>query len=336
MSADLRTTYMGIELAHPVVPSASPLTGDLDTLRRLEEAGAPAVVLPSLFEEQIEHEEMEVARLLEFGAESFGEATFGYFPELDDYATGPGTYLDLVNRAKSTLSIPVIGSINGTSKGGWIKYGKLIEEAGADALELNIYFIPTDPKMSTAKVEQQYLDLVMSVKESISVPLAVKIGPFFSSIPYIAHRLVESGADALVIFNRFYQPDIDIDDLKVRPNLQLSSSTELRLPLRWTAILHGRIEASLGVTTGVHTSEDVIKLLLAGADATMMASALLHDGPDHLRRVVSGVEQWLTDNEYQSIEQLKGSLSQASSPDPGAFERANYMKTLVTYAGPFV
>jgi dihydroorotate dehydrogenase (fumarate) len=333
---DLRTTYLGFELAHPVVPSASPLTGDLDTLMRLEDAGAPAVVLPSLFEEQIEHEEMEVARLLDFGAESFGEATFGYFPELNDYATGPGTYLDLVGRAKSSLAIPVIGSINGTSKGGWIKYGKLIEEAGADALELNIYFIPTDPKVSTAEVEQQYLDLVMSVKGSISIPLAVKIGPSFSSIPHIAHRLVESGADALVLFNRFYQPDIDIDGLKVRPNLQLSTSTELRLPLRWTAILHGRIFFNDTATTEIYTSEDVIKLLLAGADVTMMASALLKNGPEHLRQVADGVERWLDDNDYQSIEQLKGSLSQASSPDPGAFERANYMKTLVTYAGPFV
>ncbi|HKZ28056.1 MAG TPA: dihydroorotate dehydrogenase-like protein [Acidimicrobiia bacterium] len=336
MSVDLRTTYMGLELAHPVMPSASPLTGDLDTLRRLEDAGASAVVLPSLFEEQIEHEEMEVVRLLDFGSESFGEAAFGYFPELADYATGPSTYLDLVSRAKSSLSIPVIGSINGTSKGGWIKYGKLIEEAGADALELNVHFIPTDPKVSTAQVEQQYLDLVMSVKQSLSIPLAVKIGPFFSSIPHIADRLVESGADALVIFNRFYQPDIDIEGLQVQPDLQLSTSTELRLPLRWTAILRGFIKASLAVTTGVHTSEDVIKLLLVGADVTMMASALLKNGPDHLRRVVSGVEQWLNDNDYESIEQLKGSLSQASSPDPGAFERANYMKTLVTYAGPFV
>jgi dihydroorotate dehydrogenase (fumarate) len=336
MSVDLSTTYMGLDLAHPVMPSASPLTGDIESLRKLADAGASAVVLPSLFEEQIEHEEMEVARLLDFGAESFGEATFGYFPELNDYATGPGTYLDLVARAKNSLSIPVIGSINGTSKGGWIKYGKLIEEAGADALELNIYFIPTDPKVTTAQVEQQYLDLVMSVKESISIPLAVKIGPSFSSIPHIAHRLVESGADALVIFNRFYQPDIDTDGLKVRPNLQLSTSTEVRLPLRWTAILHGRIKASLAVTSGVHTAEDVVKLLLAGADVTMMASALLERGAGHLGTVVRGVEEWLAENDYHSVEQMKGSLSQASSPDPAAFERANYMKTLVTYAGPFV
>ncbi len=336
MSVDLSTEYMGLDLAHPIVPSASPLTGELDGLRRLEEAGAAAVVLPSLFEEQIEHEEMEVARLLEFGAESFGEATYGYFPELDHYATGPGAYLEMVSRAKSSLSIPVIGSLNGTSKGGWIRYGKLIEDAGADALELNVYFIPTDPRGSGAEVEHQYLDLVMSVKQSLSIPLAVKIGPFFSSIPYIASRLVESGADALVIFNRFYQPDIDLDGLVVRPNLQLSSSVELRLPLRWTAILYGKTKASLAVTTGVHTAEDVIKLLLAGADVTMMASALLQNGPDHLQTVVRELERWLIDHEYESVRQLKGSLSQASSPDPAAFERANYMKTLVTYAGPFV
>ncbi len=230
----------------------------------------------------------------------------------------------------------MIGSLNGTSKGGWISYGKLIEDAGADALELNVYFIPTDPKSSGAEVEHQYLDLVMSVKQSLTIPLAVKIGPFFSSIPYMATRLVESGADALVVFNRFYQPDIDLDGLVVRPNLQLSSSVELRLPLRWTAILYGKTKASLAVTTGVHTAEDVIKLLLAGADVTMMASALLQNGPDHLQTVVRELERWLVDHEYESVRQLKGSLSQASSPDPAAFERANYMKTLVTYAGPFV
>ena len=205
----------------------------------------------------------------------------------------------------------MIGSINGTSKGGWIKYGKLIEEAGADALELNIYFIPTDPKVSTAQVEQQYLDLVMSVKQSLSIPLAVKIGPFFSSIPHIAHRLVESGADALVIFNRFYQPDIDMDGLKVRPDLELSTSAELRLPLRWTAILYGRIKTSLAVTTGVHTSEDVIKLLLAGADVTMMASALLKNGPDHLGQVVAGVEQWLR------RQRLRLDRAAEGKPEPG-------------------
>lgn len=336
MSADLTTKYLGLDLAHPIVPSASPMTGDLGTLRQLEAAGASAVVLWSLFEEQIVHDEEQALALAEFHADSFGEAVGGYFPTLEDYNTGPGEYLKLIREAKENLSIPVIASLNGTSPGGWLRYGKLMEEAGADALELNIYLIPTDPEVTGAHVEQQYLDLVAALKESITIPLAVKVGPFFSSIPNMATRLIDSGADGLVLFNRFYQPDINIDELEVRPNLKLSDSDELRLPLRWTAILKGRVIGSLAVTSGVHTAKDVIKLLLAGADVTMMASALLLHGPDRLTEVLDGLKVWLDENEYESVRQMKGSMSQSASPDPEAFERGNYMKTLVTFARPGV
>ncbi|MDH5371573.1 MAG: dihydroorotate dehydrogenase-like protein [Acidimicrobiia bacterium] len=334
MSVDLTTRYLGLDLVHPIVPSASPMTGNLASLQELEEAGASAVVLWSLFEEQIEHDEQQALALAELHAESFGEAVGGYFPTLEDYNTGPGEYLKLIRNAKEHLNIPVIASLNGTSIGGWLRYGRLMEEAGADALELNIYMIPTDPRTTGADVEQQYLNLVTTLKGSISIPLAVKVGPFFSSIPNMATRLVEAGADGLVLFNRFYQPDIDLDELAVQPNLRLSTSDELRLPLRWTAILKGQVLGSLAVTSGVHTAEDVIKLLLAGADVTMMASALLKHGPERLTEALDGLRLWLEANEYESVRQMKGSMSQASSPDPEAFERGNYMKTLVTFARP--
>ncbi len=330
---DLATSYMGMALSSPIVPSASPLTGSIDTLRSLEDAGAAAVVLPSLFEEQIEHEAMEVHRSLEYGAGYYAEATAGYFPEMDEYNTGPRQYLDHLEDAKRHLSIPVIASLNGTSRGGWTLYARLLEEAGADALELNIYFVASDLSRSSEEIELQYLELVGGVRSSISIPLAVKIGPYFSSMAYMARRFAEVGADALVLFNRFYQPDIDLDDLEVRPNLVLSTSDELRLVLRWMALLHGRIDASLAATTGVHTVDDVVKLILAGADVTMTASALLRHGPGHLTVLRDGLARWLEERDYTSVEQAKGSLSQRSSPDPGAFERANYMRTLVTYAG---
>lgn len=336
MSVDLTTKYLGLDLAHPIVPSASPMTGDLASLRELEAAGASAVVLWSLFEEQIVHDEQQALALAEAYAESFGEAVGGYFPDFEDYNTGPGEYLKLIRDAKQHLDIPVIASLNGTSIGGWLRYGKLMEEAGADALELNIYLIPTDPDTTGAQVEQQYLDLIAALKESISIPLAVKVGPFFSSIPNMATRMVDAGADGLVLFNRFYQPDIDLEELEVTPNLRLSTSDELRLPLRWTAILKGQVLGSLAVTSGVHTADDVIKLLLAGADVTMMASALLRHGPSRLTEVLDGVRTWLEANEYESVRQMKGSMSQSASPDPEAFERGNYMKTLVTFARPVV
>ncbi len=334
MSFDMSTTYMGMRLANPIVPSASPLTGKLDTLRQLQDAGAAAVVLPSLFEEQVEHEAMAVHHSLEFGAEASAEASGGYFPEMDDYNTGPRRYLEHLEAAKAALDIPVVASLNGTSRGGWTLYARLCEEAGADAVELNVYLIAADPHVPGARIEQQYVDLVDAVRQSVSVPLAVKVGPYFSSMAHMAGRLAAAGADGLVLFNRFYQPDVDLETLDVRPDLELSSSTELRLPLRWIAMLSGRVGASLAATTGVHTHEDVVKLILAGADVAMMASALLLRGPAHLGKVLEQLRAWFVAREYSSVEQAKGSLSRRHAPDPAAYERANYMRTLVAYSSP--
>jgi dihydroorotate dehydrogenase (fumarate) len=322
-----------MELANPIVPSASPLTFGLDHMKKLEDAGASALVIASLFEEQIEHEEREIFRMLETAANASNEAS-SYFPELDDYRVGPEAYLAHVEQAKKSLSIPVIGSINGTSEGGWVRYAKLIEEAGADALELNVYLVAAGSDITSEQVEARYLKLVHIVKESVSIPLAVKVGPFFSSMAHMANQLVEAGADGLVLFNRFMQPDIDLERLSVDPSLHLSTSQELTLPLRWIAILHGNVEASLAGTTGVHTAEDALKLILAGADVTMMASALLHNGPGRLTEVLQGVERWLDEHEYESVEQAKGSMSQRNVADPVAFERANYMKSLTSYSTP--
>ncbi len=334
MGVDLRTTYLGIELANPLVPSASTLSSRGDTLKRLQDSGAAAVVMQSLFEEQIEHDEMEVFRLLETGANSHPEAQ-SYFPELEDYNVGPDAYLKHIELAKRELDIPVIGSLNGTSLGGWIRHARLIEEAGADALELNVYFIAADVTLTSEQVERRYVDLVSAVKEAISIPLAVKVGPYFSSMGNMAIRLVEAGADGLVLFNRFLQPDIDLETLKVDPTLHLSTSEEHRLPLRWIAILRGKVKASLAATSGVHTHEEALKLLLAGADVTMMASTLFINGPEHLEELLHGMQRWLEDNEYASVEQMKGSVSQESVPDPVAFERANYMKMLTSYTSPY-
>lgn len=331
MSVDLSTTYLGMRLKNPLVASASPLTGDLDTLRRLEDAGASAAVLPSLFEEQIEHEEMEIARLYEFQTESFAES-LTLFPELEDYNTGPRDYLQRVEEAKRSLSIPIIGSLNGASEGGWIRYAKAIEEAGADALELNIYFVPTNPLMTAADVEQRYVDLVAAVRQSVSIPLAVKIGHAFTSLPNFTQRLCEAGADGLVLFNRYLEADIDLESLQFKPDLVLSNRHEARIPIRWIAILRDTLpKLSLAATSGVHRVEGVVKLLLAGADVTMMASVLIVKGPTFLGLLLAEVQQWLEENEYDSVEQLKGSMSKANCPDPSALERANYMKTLTTY-----
>ena len=332
MTVDLSTRYLGLDLKNPLMASSSPLTGNLDSLRQLEEAGVAAVVLPSLFEEQIEHEAIEVSKLMEYGAESFAEALGGYFPELDDYNTGPDHYLQDVAAAKAALDIPVIASLNGTTRGGWVRYAKKLEDAGADALELNVYLIPTDPYATGPDVERRYLDLLTAVKESVSVPVAMKIGPFFSSLAHTARELVDAGADGLVLFNRFYQPDIDLENLRVVPNVQLSSSQEVRLPLRWIAILRDKIPVSLGVTRGVHTADDVLKAVLVGADVAMMASALLQQGPAHAAEVLAGVSQWL---ESESIEQMKGSMSMASAPNPDAFIRSNYMRMLTTYTSAY-
>jgi len=331
---DLATTYLGLDLRSPLVASPGPLTGSPDSLLRLEEAGVAAVVLPSLFEEQITHESLDLHSLLESTGESFPEAV-SYFPDLDDYNAGPRTYLEYLEAAKDALSIPVIASLNGSSDGGWVRYGRSMQEAGADAIELNVYFLATDPDVGSADVEARYLDLVSSVRQAVSIPVAVKVGPYFSAMASMARRLVEAGADGLVLFNRFYQPDIDVETLEVVPRLVLSSSDELRLPLRWIAILYGRIRASLAATTGVHTGRDVAKLLLAGADVAMMTSALLHHGPEHVAKVEAELVEWMAGLECASIAEVRGSLSQLSVPNPEAFERANYMQMLTTYTSAF-
>ncbi len=334
MSVDLRTTYLGLELDNPIVPSASTLSSRIDNLKRLEDAGAAAIVMQSLFEEQIEHDEMQVHRMLETGSESFAEAS-SVFPDLEDYNTGPDEYLRHLEASKKELSVPVIGSLNGTSEGGWIRYAKLIQETGADALELNVYFVAADPAETGEQVERRYVDLVAAVRGSVTIPLAVKVGPYFSSMANMAGRLVEAGADGLVLFNRFLQPDIDLETLSVDPSLHLSTSEEALVPLRWIAILRGRIGCSLAATSGVHTSDDAVKLLLAGADVTMMASALFLHGPEHLGTVLEGVRTWFDEHEYASLEQAKGSVSQVNVADPVAFGRSNYMQMLVNFTSPY-
>ncbi len=331
---DLGTDYLGLALRSPLVASSSPLTGDLDGLRRLEDAGAGAVVLPSLFEEQIEAESVEIDRLLETGAGSFGEA-LSYFPELDDYNTGPDHYLELIAQGKRSLGIPVIASLNGTSPGGWTEHARRIEQAGADALELNLYLIAADPELSAETLERRYRELVAAVRGAVRIPLAVKIGPYFTALAHSARELVEAGADGLVLFNRFYQPDVDLETLSVVPRLVLSTSDELRLPLRWIAILHGRLQASLAATGGVHSAVDVLKLLLAGANVAMLASALLEHGPEQLSRIEKGLLEWMSEREYASVRQLQGSMSQRAVADPNAYERANYVRTLKSYSSPF-
>jgi dihydroorotate dehydrogenase (fumarate) len=331
VTVDLGTTYLGLRLRSPIVASSSPLTGRLESLRALEDAGVGAVVLPSLFEEQIEHEEMDLHELLEHATHSFGEAT-SWFPELAGYDTGPDGYLERVREAKAALAVPVVASLNGVSPGGWLRYARLCEEAGADALELNVYAVESDPATSAADVETRTLALVREVRREISIPLAVKIGPFYSAFAHLALELYEAGADGLVLFNRFLQPDIDLETLEVAPWLALSTTSELRLPLRWIAILRGLTSMSLAGTSGVHDWQGALKLLLAGADAVMIASAALARGPAVVASVVDGLVAWMEEREYSSVEQLKGSVSQAATPDPAAYERANYMRALVSYA----
>lgn len=330
MSVDLSTNYLGIRLRSPLVASASPLTAKLESLQKLEQAGAAAAVLPSLFEEQIEHEEQQLAKLHDYHAESFAES-LSYFPEQEDYRVGADDYLRLIQDAKKRLAIPIIGSLNGSSTGGWTRYAKAIEEAGADALELNIYFVPTEPLMTAQDVEQQYVELVETVRSGVSIPLSVKIGPNFSSLPNFAVRLTAAGASGLVLFNRYLEPDIDLDQLQAVPHLVLSQRSELRAPLRWIAILREHINGSLAATSGVHQAEDAIKLLLAGADVTMMASVLLAHGVARIGQIQNDIAAWLEEKEYDSIEQMKGSMSRANCPDPGALERGNYMKALASY-----
>lgn len=333
MTCNLQTTYLGLSLANPLVVSACPMTEHVDSVKRLADAGAAAAVLPSLFQEQIEHDEQEIQNWQMFGGESHAEAV-NYFPALDIYNNGCDAYLRKIEETRRAVSIPIFASLNGFTMTGWERFASQISQAGADALELNIYMVPTSSDDTGSEVEDRYVDLVTAVRNVVQIPLAVKIGPYFSSLPNVARRLVDAGANGLVLFNRFLQPDIDIESLQVIPHLELSTSEELLLPLRWTAILRGRILASLAVTSGVHTSFDVIKALMAGADVTLMASALLKHGPDHLRQMLRELEAWLNEHGYDSVQQLRGSLSQRTCPNPDSFERANYMKALISYSTP--
>jgi dihydroorotate dehydrogenase (fumarate) len=334
MTVDLATRYLGLDLRSPVVPSASPMGQRIDTLKALQDAGAGAVVLPSLFEEQIEHEEIQIHGVLDLAADSNPEA-LSYMPEFEDYNTGSDAYLRHLEACKRELEIPVIGSLNGISSGGWISHAKRMQEAGADGLELNVYFIAADPDETSDDVEMRYVKLVEAVRSEITMPLAVKIGPFFSSVGHMAHRLVAAGADGLVLFNRFMQPDIDLDTMTVDTQLHLSSSQEMLLPLRWIGILRDRVHSSLALTTGCHTAEDALKGILAGADVVMMASALLHGGPEHVGTVLGDLERWLAEHDYESVAQARGSMSMAKVPNPVAYARSNYAKLVTSFVSPF-
>lgn len=324
---DLSTTYLGFQLNNPVIASASPISKKLDGIRKLEDAGAAAVVMYSLFEEQIVQESLALDHYLSLGTDTFAEA-LTYFPDLQNYNVGPDDYLGLISKAKQAVKIPIIGSLNGVSTGGWIDYAQKIEQAGADALELNMYYIPTDFDLSSQELEQVYIDLVKDVRSQIHIPLAVKLSPFYTAFPHFSRRLAQAGANGLVLFNRFMQPDLDIEALEVTPHLVLSDSDELRLPLRWTAILYGRIDADLALTSGVHTAQDVLKAMMAGASATMLASELLANGVQRISDILKDMQMWMETFEYTSITQMKGSMSQKSVAEPAAFERANYMKAL--------
>lgn len=327
---DISTTYMGLKLKNPIVPSASPLSEEIDNYRRMEDAGAAAVVNYSLFEEQITHEKFELEHHLTYGTESFAES-LTYFPEHEEFELGPDEYLEHIRKAKEAVDIPVIGSLNSHSEGGWTEYARLIQDAGADALELNIYFLATDPEKTAEQIEQTYVDIVESVKSHVTIPVAVKLSPFFSAMANLAKRLDTAGADALVLFNRFYQPDIDLENLEVIPNVLLSTPFAMRLPLRWIAILYEQMNASLAATSGIHTADDVLKMLMAGADVTMLCSALLKNGIGHIGKVLNDLQLWMEEREYESVKQMQGSMSYKRCDDPSGFERANYMKALHSY-----
>lgn len=324
---NLQTTYLGLPLKNPVIPGASPLVDQIDNVRRLEDSGAAAIVMHSLFEEQLTRTQFSEFVHTEYPAESFSEAT-SYFPRMDDYALGPERYLERISKIKSMVDVPVIGSLNGTSLGGWTDHARLIQEAGADALELNVYYIATDPEEPGTAVEKRTLDILQAVKESVSIPIAVKLSPFFSSPGHFARQLDALGAAGIIVFNRFYQPDIDIESLEATHRLDLSNSTELRLRLRWAAILHGRIRADIGISGGVHTPEDIVKSIMCGASAVQVVSSLLKYGPSHIGSLIRGLHQWLEDHEYESVEQMRGSMSLNRCPDPTVFERANYLRVL--------
>lgn len=333
---DLSTTYLGMQLKNPIVPSSSPLSRHLSTLRRMEDAGAAAIVLYSLFEEEITMESKTLNEYLVQGTEIYPES-ITFFPEAPSYRmVGPEAYLEHLQAAKQALDIPIIASLNGVSTGGWIEYARSIQEAGADALELNIYYIPTHLELSGAEVEQIYLDVLRDVRAEVDIPVAMKLSPYFSSMANMAKRLSDGGADGLVLFNRFYQPDLDLEALDVVPNLVLSDSHELRLPLRWIAILYGRIDADLALTTGVHTVDDALKGLAAGAQVTMMASELLENGLGRIGEMLADLAMWLVENEYESLDELRGSLSQINVAAPAAFERANYIQVVSSYGPGYV
>jgi dihydroorotate dehydrogenase (fumarate) len=327
---DLTTTYMGLPLRTPLVPSASPLSEEIDNLKRMEDAGASAVVLHSLFEEQLVRESYELHHHLIAGTESFAEA-LTYFPEPEQFQVGPEGYLNHIRKAKAAVDIPIIASLNGASPGGWINYASQMQQAGADALELNIYHIPTDMSVTGAEIEQTRLDILDMVKTVVTIPVALKLSPFFSNLANMARRLDEAGADGLVLFNRFYQPDIDLENLVVRPNIILSTPQALRLPLRWVAILYGRVKASLAATSGIHTAQDVLKMLMAGASVTMLCSVLLRHGITQIRVIEQGMREWMEEHEYESVRQMQGSMSQQSCANPSEFERAQYMHALQSY-----
>jgi dihydroorotate dehydrogenase (fumarate) len=328
---DLSTQYMGLALKNPIVAAASPLSTDVATVRHLEDAGAAAIVLHSLFEEQIKGEMLELDHYLSHGTESFAEA-LTYFPEADDFRLGPDAYLEHIRKAKEAVDVPVIASLNGVSIGGWTEYAKKMQDAGADALELNVYFIATNLRLFAEDVDRVYCDILTAVKREITIPVAMKLSPFFSATGAMAKRLDAAGADGLTLFNRFYQPDIDLETLEVVPSLVLSSPHELRLPLRWIAVLHGQIEASLAANSGIGSGFDVLKTMMVGADCAQVASVLLRRGPGYIATMLSDMHTWMNEKEYESVAQMKGSMSQKSVSEPAAFERANYMKALNTYA----
>ena len=327
---DLSTTYLGFKLPHPVMPGASPLVDDLDTVKRLEDAGASAIVMHSLFEEQITSEQTSHMQAVEMHEDAFAEA-LSYFPRPEEYALGPDRYLEHLRKIKAAVKVPVIASLNGVTPSGWLDYAKQIEQAGADALELNTYYLATNTWESGAVVEKRTLDMVKVVKKAVRIPVAVKLSPYFSSLAHFAHEVDEAGADGLVLFNRFYQPDIDVEELEVKSRLQLSHSPTVLLRLRWLAILSGKVKGSLACSGGVHTPIDALKAVMAGAHAVQMVSELLENGPEQIKTVVDGLAQWLEEHEYESLAQARGSMSLEKSPNPAAFERANYMKVLQSW-----
>jgi dihydroorotate dehydrogenase (fumarate) len=332
MSVDISTKYLGLSLRNPVVAAASSLSANLENIRRLEEAGVAAVVFYSLFEEQIEHEAKEFAIVPEVGADSFAEA-LSYFPSFDEFRGGPEEYLRQIEAAKRAVSVPIIASLNGITRGGWTRYAKLMEDAGADALELNIYYVAADPAIDGREVEKRCVDLVAAVRQSVRIPLAVKLGSQFSALGHFAKQLVDAGANGLVLFNRFLQPDIDLETVEVRPHLELSTPFESLLPLRWIAILYGRVNCSLALTSGIHSGRELIKAILAGADVGMIASVLFLKGFQVIQAILSELQEWMEEHEYTSVDQMKGALSQRNCSDPEAFERGNYMKALVSFTG---